>query len=141
MGGMGHVVRVGVTTGTVFAGSVGNAERGEYTFYGETVNMAARLMTSESNTSVLVDEHTMRDSAHEVGWEPQCPHPAHTPTHHPRPLSCLDELRKGGNATQERAGRRAYHEAFSTPGGQGHHPTTPAHPHTRTPPGEFGRLK
>ena len=63
---LGHEARVGLTTGTVFAGSVGNAERGEYTFYGDTVNMAARLMTSDVNDSVLVDEHTMRDAAHEV---------------------------------------------------------------------------
>eukprot|EP00965_Chrysotila_dentata_P195006 6176726-Pleurochrysis_carterae.AAC.2 len=56
-----HTVRVGVTTGTVFAGSVGNAERGEYTFYGTTVNMAARLMTHEANSGILLDEHTYRD--------------------------------------------------------------------------------
>jgi len=69
----GHEVRVGVTTGTVFAGSVGNAERGEYTFYGDVVNMAARLMTHGANGSILVDEHTMRDAAHEVRFEPTAP--------------------------------------------------------------------
>ena len=57
----GHTVRAGITTGEVFMGSVGNADRGEYTFYGTTVNMAARLMVNKANTGVLVDEPTALD--------------------------------------------------------------------------------
>ena len=36
--------------------------RCEYTFYGTSVNMAARLMTSAANEGVLVDEQTYLDS-------------------------------------------------------------------------------
>ncbi len=61
----GHAARVGVTTGHVFAGSVGNAARGEYTFYGTTVNMAARLMTAAQNSDVLIDEATALDAKSE----------------------------------------------------------------------------
>ena len=59
----GHTVRAGITTGEVFMGSVGNADRGEYTFYGTTVNMAARLMVNKANTGVLVDEPTALDDS------------------------------------------------------------------------------
>ena len=59
---IGHTVRVGITTGNVFCGSVGNEHRCEYTFYGTTVNMAARLMVNGANEGVLVDEQTYRDA-------------------------------------------------------------------------------
>ena len=62
----GHEVRVGITTGNVYAGSVGNGQRCEYTFYGTSVNMAARLMTSPANEGVLVDEQTYLDSREQV---------------------------------------------------------------------------
>jgi len=41
---------------------VGNEHRCEYTFYGTTVNMAARLMVNGANEGVLVDEQTYRDA-------------------------------------------------------------------------------
>jgi Predicted ATPase len=46
--------RIGISTGTVFAGLVGAKERHEYTVMGANVNLAARLMgAAEVNTVVL----------------------------------------------------------------------------------------
>lgn len=46
--------RIGISTGTVFAGLVGAKDRHEYTVMGADVNLAARLMgTAEVNTVVL----------------------------------------------------------------------------------------
>lgn len=52
---MGVKPSIGVTTGKVFCGSVGNARRSEYTMIGAAVNRAARLMTSAAG-HILVDE-------------------------------------------------------------------------------------
>ena len=40
---------IGVTTGLVFCGTIGNALRREYTIMGDVVNLAARLMTASSS--------------------------------------------------------------------------------------------
>ncbi|HJS20413.1 MAG TPA: AAA family ATPase [Anaerolineales bacterium] len=58
---------IGVTTGRVFCGLIGNRRRREYTFLGQTVNLAARLMIlareeslkrGEGNISILCDRQT-----------------------------------------------------------------------------------
>ncbi len=41
-------LRIGLNTGTVFAGNVGTAERKEYTVMGDAVNVAARVMSKAS---------------------------------------------------------------------------------------------
>ena len=58
------VLRVGVATGPVAAGSVGGAGRSAYTVYGDTVNLAQRLeaLNKEFGTSMLVCGAT-RDAA------------------------------------------------------------------------------
>lgn len=48
--------KIGIATGLVFCGSVGNARRSEYTFHGPSVNFAARLMMAAN--SILCDEVT-----------------------------------------------------------------------------------
>ncbi|GAB4579642.1 MAG: adenylate/guanylate cyclase domain-containing protein [Anaerolineales bacterium] len=48
---------IGVTTGLVFCGSVGNTLRREYTIMGDVVNLAARLMMASPN-EILCDETT-----------------------------------------------------------------------------------
>lgn len=50
---------IGVTTGVVSIGGVGNAVRTEYAVMGDSINMAARIMChSEAACSILCDERT-----------------------------------------------------------------------------------
>ncbi|MBC8075964.1 MAG: AAA family ATPase, partial [Chloroflexales bacterium] len=50
--------RVGVATGTVFAGLVGLAQRHEYTVLGEAVDQAARLLAAANDGDVLIASAT-----------------------------------------------------------------------------------
>ncbi len=52
--------RAGFSHGTVFAGMVGGARRGEYTAIGTVVNLAARLMQGAPWGSLWLDEATAR---------------------------------------------------------------------------------
>jgi predicted ATPase len=46
---LGRESAIGITTGWVFCGPIGNQQRREYTLVGNAVNMAARLMQAASN--------------------------------------------------------------------------------------------
>ncbi len=48
----GMPVSIGVATGRVFCGELGNADRREYTVIGDTVNLAARLMQAAAKSGV-----------------------------------------------------------------------------------------
>ncbi|KAK3285553.1 hypothetical protein CYMTET_6848 [Cymbomonas tetramitiformis] len=52
--------RIGVTTGKVWCGIIGSAQRKEYTFLGDDVNLSARLMGNADVNSILVCETTHR---------------------------------------------------------------------------------
>ncbi|MBV6493897.1 MAG: Adenylate cyclase 2 [Turneriella sp.] len=53
---------IGVTTGEVFAGNIGNVHKIEYTILGDPVNLAARLesMTKKARLDILIDERTRK---------------------------------------------------------------------------------
>ncbi len=47
---------IGITTGRIFCGSIGNNVRREYTIIGNPVNMSARLMTAAANMTELLEK-------------------------------------------------------------------------------------
>lgn len=53
---IGHDCSIGITTGKVFCGPVGNSRRSEYTVHGAKVNLAARLMMAAE--TILCDAAT-----------------------------------------------------------------------------------
>ncbi len=63
---LGRDCVIGITTGWVFCGPIGNEQRREYTMVGTVVNMAARLMQAaeeypaqnKNNSSILIDAET-----------------------------------------------------------------------------------
>lgn len=56
LGEMGHKAVIGIGTGVVFVGPMGNEIRSEYTMHGNVVNLAARLM--QASDSIYCDQTT-----------------------------------------------------------------------------------
>ncbi len=60
---------IGVTTGRMFCGSVGNARRRDYTLVGDVVNLATRLMQNAPD-DIFCDEGTVQTTSTRIAFEP-----------------------------------------------------------------------
>ena len=52
-------IRVGINTGMVTTGKIGKKREGDFTVYGDTVNLAARMESNALTDSVMIPEDTM----------------------------------------------------------------------------------
>ena len=52
-------IRVGINTGMVTTGAVGKEREGDYTVYGDTVNLASRMESNAPINTIMVAEDTM----------------------------------------------------------------------------------
>jgi ABC-type oligopeptide transport system substrate-binding subunit/class 3 adenylate cyclase len=69
----GLSLAVGATTGHVFAGPVGSGTRSEHTVMGDTVNLAARLMSVAGDGGFLCDAGTYSQARDQMVIEPLAP--------------------------------------------------------------------
>ncbi len=65
--------RIGINTGTVFAGRVGGVRRYEYTVMGSTVNLSARLMSATADGTILLSPSTRAAVEGQIAVEEQPP--------------------------------------------------------------------
>jgi class 3 adenylate cyclase len=72
--GMGQQCSIGVTSGRVFCGIIGNQERCEYTMIGDVVNLSARLMQA-ARGGILCDQATFLGANRQIDFETLPPIP------------------------------------------------------------------
>jgi len=65
---LGQKTSVGVNSGNVFCGTIGDATRCEYTLIGDVVNVSARLMQAASG-GLLCGETTRKMAGESIDWE------------------------------------------------------------------------
>ena len=52
-------IRVGINTGMVTTGAIGKEREGDYTVYGDSVNLAARMESNAPTDTIMIPEETM----------------------------------------------------------------------------------
>lgn len=67
--GLGQKSSIGITSGRVFCGIIGNKSRCEYTMIGDVVNLSARLM-QKAQGGVLCDQATSLGANRRMAFEP-----------------------------------------------------------------------
>jgi class 3 adenylate cyclase len=72
LGEIGHKAVIGIATGFVFVGPMGNEIRSEYTMHGNVVNLAARLM--QASDSIYCDQATYEKVLALTGGDPVAAH-------------------------------------------------------------------
>jgi class 3 adenylate cyclase len=62
-------MRIGINTGEVVVGAIGDNLRMDYTAQGDTTNLAARLQTMAAPGGILISEQTYRPVAGDFDFE------------------------------------------------------------------------
>lgn len=65
--------KIGISTGYAFAGVIGTALLRRYALIGDKVNLAARLMTSAENNTILIDDDTYNRTSDRFLWKKMSP--------------------------------------------------------------------
>ncbi len=103
---LGVEVSVGVASGRVFCGEIGNDRRREYTVIGDTVNLAARLM-QQAQDDLWCDASTFEATQDRIRYEVVAPVQAKGKTGFLSVFRPQVELKPAAAATSELIGRHA----------------------------------
>ncbi len=63
-------IRIGISTGEIFAMILGNHMKSEFTYMGNSVNLASKLENHAINQSMLIDEETYKQAKGQILSEP-----------------------------------------------------------------------